>query len=389
MFQDINQICENDRAEKLRLLQAQEEHIKDKKEEFGLDFMTPESCGLEQPTDGIAKGIISTHKDFGRIAEAIQAGKPWAVVSGINPSGPLHLGHLALFKENLELQKIGAELFIPISNDESFLFDKAPSLETAEKIAWEDVIPDIIALGFDPEKTHIYVDSDFPSIYTFALYISKHFSLNQIKGVFGFTDDSSPAYTFYMGGIQMAHILMPQLPEYGGVRPTIVPVGIDQHPYIQISRRFARRAGMIPPAELNLKFLPSLAGPEHKMSASAKNTCIYVTDTIDEVKEKIKTAYTGGSPMLKYQKEHGGIPEVCSIYGIMLYHMLDKTEADQIAESCRKGEKTCRECKEQCLTGLETMLKEHQEKRKAARALIDKFLLKQPIKSFRSCRIGA
>ncbi len=383
---NIDEICRKDREEKLRILEEQKLHIKEKKEEFGLEYMSVEACGLEQPTEGILKGIISTHKDFGLIAEAVKNNKPWAVVSGINPSGPLHLGHLALFKENLALQKLGAELFIPISNDESFLFDKAPSLEEAEKIAWESVIPSIIALGFDPAKTHIYVDSDYPSIYTFAFQISKNFSLNHIKGVFGFTDDSSPAYTFYMGGIQMAHILLPQLPEFGGPRPTVVPVGIDQHPYIQVSRRYAKRKGLVPPSELNLKFLPSLAGPQSKMSASAQNTCIYVTDSIDEVKQKIKTAYTGGSPVLKFQQEHGGIPDVCSIYGILLYHILDKQEADKLYTNCTSGSQKCKDCKEMSLAGLEKLLAQHKQGMEKASGVIEDYLLKEPITSFRSKR---
>ncbi len=381
---DLTKLCEDDRSEKLSLRKANEDNLAAKMKEFGLEPLSKDNCGLANATPGILKGIFPAHKDFGNVSESIRENKPWAVVSGINPSGPLHLGHLALFRENLALQKLGADVFIPVSNDESFLFDKAPSLEKAEEIAFKSVIPSVIAMGFNPAKTHIFVDSDFPSIYTFAIHIAKHFTLNHVKGVFGFTDEVSPAYGFYMGGVQMAHILMPQLPEFGGVRPVVVPVGIDQHPYIQVSRRVARKLNLTPPSELILKFMPSLAGPEHvKMSASYQNTAIYVTDTPDSAVKKIKTAYTGGSPVLKYQQENGGIPEVCSVFGVLQYHLLDADESSSIALRCKEGLQKCKECKEAASEGIAAMLQEHQKAFNEALNNIEDFMIKTPIKSFR------
>ncbi|MDQ7824302.1 MAG: tryptophan--tRNA ligase [Candidatus Eremiobacteraeota bacterium] len=375
------ELCDKDRSEKLEILREQEDHLKAKREEFGLEPIDDIIKSLPEATPSMKKGIIFSHKDFQGIVEAIKAGKPWAVVSGINPSGPLHLGHLALFKENLALQKLGAELFIPISEDESYVFDKAPSLAKARFNAYEHVIPSIIALGFDPRKTHIFTGADYPSIYSFALHIARHFSLNQIKGVFGFSDDINAGVVFYMGGVQMAHILLPQLEEFGGPKPTVVPVGIDQHPYIQVSRRYARKAGMFPPGELNLRFLPSLGGPRTKMAASDRSTCIYVTDEVKEVKQKIKTAYTGGSPVLKYQQQHGGVPDVCSVFGMILFHVLDGEAAGALRQRCLGGEQMCRDCKAIATEGIEKVLLEHQEALKQARPRIGEFMMKTPLRS--------
>jgi tryptophanyl-tRNA synthetase len=377
----IEELCEKDRAEKLSILKEQQEHIRAKIQEFGLETMDELKKKMPRSTPSIEKGIIYAHKDFGMIVEAIATRKPWAVVSGINPSGPLHLGHLALFKENRALQELGAEIFIPISEDESFVFEKAKSLSRARFNAYEYVIPSIVALGFDPERTHIFTGSDYPFIYNFAIHIARHFSLNQIKGVFGFNDDINAGVVFYMGGVQMAHILLPQLQEFGGPKPTVVPVGIDQHPYIQVSRRFARRAGMIPPAEINLRFLPSLGGPASKMSASDKSTCIYVTDSVAEAKAKIKTAYTGGSPLWKYQQERGGIADVCSIFGILQFHMTDASRAMEIYEACVSGRQKCSDCKKLAMEGIEEILPSHQEAMEKAKGSMDAFMLKKPLRS--------
>jgi len=377
----MEELCEQDRATKLALLKEEQDHIREKMEEFGLESLDEAKKALPKLTPYMERGIVYSHKDFGVIVDAIKTGKPWAVVSGINPSGPLHLGHLALFKENRALQELGAEVFIPISEEESFVFGKADSLRTAREFAYGSVIPSIIALGFDPERTHIFLGSDYPSIYSFAIYIAQHFTLNQIKGVFGFTDDINAGVVYYMGGVQMAHILLPQLEEFGGPKPTVVPVGIDQHPYIQVSRRFARRVDYIPPAEINMRFLPSLGGPGSKMSASDRSTCIYVTDSPEDVEKKIKTAYTGGSPVMKFQKEHGGIPEVCSICGILQYHVLGTEESEAVRERCRKGEQMCRDCKKMVIDGLAEILPAHQKGMEDARDKIDQFLLRKPIRS--------
>lgn len=377
----MEELCEQDRTTKLSLLRQDEDHIKEKMEEFGLESLEEVKKALPRLTPYMERDIVYSHKDFGIIAESIKTGKPWAVVSGINPSGPLHLGHLALFKENRALQELGAEVFIPISEEESFVFGKAESLKTARENAYKYVIPSIIALGYDPEKTHLLLGSDYPSIYSFAIYIAQHFTLNQIKGVFGFTDDINAGVVFYMGGVQMAHILLPQLEEFGGPKPTVVPVGIDQHPYIQVSRRFARRVNFIPPAEINMRFLPSLGGPGSKMSASEGSTCIYVTDSVEDAHKKIKTAYTGGSPVLKFQQEHGGIPGVCSIFGILQYHVLDSAEAKAVKERCLAGEQMCRDCKKLAADGVAEILPAHQEAMKAAEDNMDRFLLKKPIRS--------
>lgn len=378
---ELLELCEKDRAEKLAILKEDEDHINAKLTEFGLESIDTVRSMLPRLTPYMEKGITYAHKDFQSIAKAIAEQKPWAVVSGINPSGPLHLGHLALFRENLALQELGAEIFIPISDDESYVFDKAASLKAARENAYKHVVPSLVALGFKPEKTHIFIGSDFPSIYPFAIHIAKNFSLNHIKGVFGFTDDANAGVIFYMGGIQMAHILLPQLDEFGGPKPTVVPVGIDQHPYIQISRRYARRANLIPPAELDIRFLPGLGGPKAKMSASDKSSCIYVTDSVAEAKKKIKTAYTGGSPLLKYQQEHGGIPGVCAICGILNFHVLDSEKASVVKSECLSGRHLCKDCKKMAMDAVEELLTVHQDSMKKARELQDSFFIKTPIRS--------
>ena len=136
------------------------------------------------PSKLMRQGITFAHRDLESVAEAMSKNQPWAVVSGLNPSGPLHFGHKQVFDDLLWFQEQGAEVYIPITNDESYLVGKAETLAQSRRIAHEVVIPSIVAMGFNSQKTHIFVDSDYKDIYNVAIDISKDLSLNRVFGVF-------------------------------------------------------------------------------------------------------------------------------------------------------------------------------------------------------------
>src|SRR3989344_9562496 len=296
------------------------------------------------PSKLMRQGITFAHRDLESVAEAMSKNQPWAVVSGLNPSGPLHFGHKQVFDELLWLQQQGADVYIPITNDESYVVDKAKSLGESRRIAYEQVIPSILAMGFSSEKTHIFVDSDYLDIYNFAMDLSKHLSLNRVFGVFGFGQDEegeNPGTIFYRGAVQLAQILLPQLEEFGGPKPTLIPVGVDQYPYILLARDIARKKGMIPPSAIFTKFTHGLDG-QGKMSSSRPPSSIFLTDEPKAAQNRIRGAYTGGSVLADFQREHGGVPGVCPIYTLRTYHF---EEDNKVWEQCSGGEILCGQCK--------------------------------------------
>ncbi len=383
MKRSVMELANKEYKEKSKLAQKEEKYYRDKKKEFGLKTLERFMKYFPDSSSNMKKGITFAHKDIEIIAKAIANNKPWAVVSGLNPSGPLHFGHKAIFDELLWMQKHGADVYIPITNDESFVVGKTESLAQSRKIAYEEVIPSIIAMGFNPKKTHIFVDSDYPDIYNIAMDLANKTTLNKAFKIFGFDQTEkgeNPGTLFYRSAVQIAQILLPQYPEFGGPKPTVVPVGIDQHPYISLSRDVAEKKGFIPPAELITKFLPSMRGPK-KMSASIKGSSIYLTDSIKVAKEKIEKAYTGGSVSAKFQKEHGGIPEICSVFQLLKYHFLNEKEADELYQKYKKGQILNKELKKIAKDYIVKYLRKHQLKRKKAKKKINKFLLKKQVKS--------
>lgn len=378
---EIEDLADADYNMKLEMKKKEEKYYKEKAAEVGLKSVDRLLKYLPEPSKYMKRGITFAHKDFEVIAKAIADNQPFTVVSGLSPTGPLHFGHKVIFEELLWFQKLGADIFIPVTNDEAHVVGKLISLKEARKCAYEQVIPSIIAFGFDPKKTKIFVDSDYKDIYNVAMHFSNSLNLSRIKGVFGFEDKDNVGTLFYRGAVQLAQILLPQLEEFGGPKPTIVPVGIDQHPYILLSREIAEKRKLIPPASVYIRFLNSLKGPQHKMSASDPQSCIYLTDSPKVAEDKIKNAFTGGNTLAKRQKEIGGIPEVCSLYSLINYHFSDENEIKSLYENCSKGKIMCGDCKKKATTLVTNYLKEHQTKMKESKERINEFLLKTPIES--------
>ncbi|MBE7558339.1 tryptophan--tRNA ligase [bacterium] len=381
MHQDHEAASRRDHAEKLAIAERERAYYEERMMTFGL---SPISTFIERAPAAsyrMRRGITYGHKDMEKIADCIRAGKPWAVLSGINPSGPLHFGHKAVFDEIRWLQTQGADVFIPLSDDESYIFNKVATRGQARRFAYDTVIPTLIALGFEPGKTFIFLDSDYTSIYNFAIQLSTKVTWNNLKGVFGFEVGANAGAIFYQGAIQLAHILFPQLPEFGGPRPTVVPVGIDQHPYILLSRDVADKMDMVPPGEMCTKFLYSLQGPEKKMSASLPNTCIFLDDAPEVAEAKIKSAYTGGLPLARVQRELGGVPDICPVFQLLNYHFLSDEESAQLYRDYREGRLLSTELKALAIRHVKTWLAEHREKREEARKRIDEYLVKTPITS--------
>ncbi|MBP9817633.1 tryptophan--tRNA ligase [Candidatus Shapirobacteria bacterium] len=336
---------------------------------------------LELQPPHFRRNIAIAHLDLESIIEKIAKRQEFVVVSGLNPSSPLHLGHKALFDLLLNLQKLGGRLFIPLTNDESLVDGKIGSLAQSRQIARTSILPDIIKFGFDSSKTHIFIDSEYPQLYNFAMYLSQHVSFNQLRQVFGDDSLTTPGQIFYRGVVQMAQILLPQLPEFGGPKVTLIPVGIDQHPYILLARDVAKKIGMTPPSELVIRFLPSLLGPDDKMSASKPNTAIYLSDSSDDIRRKISRAYTGAVSALDVYQELGGIPDICSVFSLLNFHHPDDKFIKNIKSRYLHGQITMSELKEITTIFVCELIEAHQSKQKNKESNLDKFILSTPLSS--------
>ncbi|XP_006811976.1 tryptophan--tRNA ligase, cytoplasmic-like, partial [Saccoglossus kowalevskii] len=181
-------------------------------------------------------------------------------------------------------------LVIQLTDDEKFLW-KDLTVEKANELAYENA-KDIIALGFDVNKTFIFSDIDYigssTEFYRNMLKIQKCVTFNQVKGIFGF-GDSDCIGKISFPAIQAAPSFSNSFPHIFGSRSDIhclIPCAIDQDPYFRMTRDVAPRLGYPKPALLHSQFFPALQGAQTKMSASDPNSSIFLTDTDKKIKTK-------------------------------------------------------------------------------------------------------
>ncbi|ALU11330.1 tryptophanyl-tRNA synthetase [Ignicoccus islandicus DSM 13165] len=314
-------------------------------------------------------GYIFAHRDFDKLIAQWKKGEKFAILTGRGPSNALHLGHLLIFEFVKWLQDtFKVPVFIPLSDDEKYVFRKVNTLKDSLYYAYDNAL-DIAALGFDERDTNFFISSKLLDVYQLAITLSRHVTLNEVKAVFGFSDSDNPGKYFY-SCIQAAHILYPTWKK--GFR-SLVPIAIDQDPYIRLSRDIAERIKLPKPAAIHSKYLPGLTG--EPMSASKPETAIFIDDDPYQIKSKIWRALTGGQPTIKEQREKGGNPDKCIVFKWLETFVLTPHEALEWKEKCRSGQILCGECKRKLFEGLARKLYEHHKSKLKVISKAEKYFI--------------
>lgn len=307
----------------------------------------------------LKRNYFYAHREFEKWLESFLENKNVSIVTGRGPSNFMHIGHIVVFYFVKWLQeRTRAYLFIPFSDDEKYLVKDKDFKEIREHTISNLI--NILAIGFDKKKTRIFIDTEEPIIYSLSILFSKNLNLNTIKSVFG-EDFKNIGWLFYPA-VQVAHILLPQI--IYGPHETVVPVGIDQDPYLRVSRDLAIKYELLKPKTILSKFFPSLEDPFGKMSSS-KDKLISLDDSFEEIKRKIrKHAFSGGRKTIEEHKKLGGIPEI-DVSFLYLYYFFEEDDKKirEIEERYRSGELLTKELKEYASEKIWEFLKEFQEKK--------------------------
>ncbi len=314
-----------------------------------------------EPSVYMRRGIIFGHRDFDRVLEAKIRGEPVAVLTGFMPSGRFHFGHKMTVEQLVYLQRNGFKVFVALADAEAFMVRRMPR-EEAIRIAVEEYVANMIALGLDPKKTEFYFQSNRGTPYYRLIQLAAgKVTMAEMEAIYG--EVSPPKMMAAL--TQVADILHVQLEEYGGYRHVVVPVGADQDPHLRLTRDIADRLrGVVDlerPASTYHKLQPGLDGK--KMSSSRPESTIFLTDDVDVARAKLLKALTGGRATAEEQRRLGGVPEVCSVYHMDLYHLMPgDDEVQRIYGDCRAGRILCGECKLIAWEKLERFLEEHRRR---------------------------
>ncbi len=313
-----------------------------------------------EPSAFMRRGIIFGHRDLDRALEAWKAGEPVAVVTGFMPSGRFHFGHMLTGLQLVFYQRLGFKVFVCLADAEAYAVRHIPRKD-AVRIGVEEYVANLLALGLDPSTAEFYFQTSrgLPYHELIQLFSSK-VTYNEMEAIYG---ELTPG-KIVSALTQVADILHPMLPEYGGHRYVVVPVGADQDPHIRLARDVASRMAseveyFTPPAATYHKLIRGLDGG--KMSSSRPEFTIFLTDPVGDAIRKLRASVTGGRNTAEEQRRLGGEPDKCPVFDQYAYYLVpDDSELESIERRCKSGALLCGECKAFGSERLKSFLETHQ-----------------------------
>jgi tryptophanyl-tRNA synthetase len=348
--------------------------------EFGIKKLTSSDLERIRKIAGevhpyLKRDIFFAHRDLKWCLDEYEKGNKFFLYTGCGPSGPIHLGHLGTWRFTKWLQdKFDVELWFQFTDDEKFLF-KNKSYEEIQQWTYENML-DVIALGFNPKKTHFIIDTKHANImYPEAIKVAKKITFSTIKSAFGFKDSNNIGSIFYTA-MQTVPVFLSNVIRKEK-RPCLIPLGVDQDPHFRISRDVVEKLGFHKPAIIHAKFMPPLTGIEGKMSTSDELKAILTTDNPKTVKKKInKYAFSGGQITAKEHRKKGGNTKIDISYQWLRYFEFDDKKLNKIKKDYESGKLLSGEIKGILIEKINSFLAEHQKRRGKAKKQLDKFIYK-------------
>ena len=192
---------------------------------------------LPAPTKLHRRGIVFAHRDLDVILGAHQRKESFGVLTGLMPSGRMHLGHSMVIEQVRYYQEMGADVTIAVADLESQA-TRGISLAAGKESARKDYVANYAALGLLSDSTEVYFQSQRSAVQRLGFQLGKRTNLNEFESIYGFSGETNLAHV-QAPMVQVGDILHPQLDEYGGLRPIVVPVGVDQDPHLRLTRGLA------------------------------------------------------------------------------------------------------------------------------------------------------
>ena len=290
------------------------------------------------------------------------------ILTGIRPTGKLHLGHYLGAVQNWVKLQDNYNTFVEIADVQAL----TDNFENPEKVRTNvrELTLGLLSAGIDPKKATIFIQSQIPEIAELTIYYSNLVTMARLyrnptvkteiaqkKALFG-NDGESVTYGFVGYPVSQAA----DITIFEG---ECVPVGEDQLPLIEQTREIVRKFNSIygetlvepQPLLSEHKRIKGLDGNE-KMGKSLGNA-INLDDSEEEISKKIMNAVTDPN---KIRKDDPANPEVCMVY---YYHKLvNRDNLETVCHECKNGSRGCVNCKKELINNMVEYLKPIRERRK-------------------------
>lgn len=268
------------------------------------------------------------------------------ILSGMRPSGKLHLGNMVGALGTWVKLQDEYECFYMVADWHALTTDYPDTSQLQNNI--KDMVIDWLACGMDPEKSVIFRQSQVKEHSELFLLLSMVVPLGWLE--------RCPTYKE-----QLSEIKDRDLSTYGFIgypvlqasdiiiyKANTVPVGEDQLPHLELTREIVRRfnnfykykeKNIFPEPEAYLSTAPRLPGIDGRKMSKSYNNCIYLSEDAKTVENKVKQMFTDPQKIRKNDKGH---PDGCVVFA---FHKVYSNNFQEIEKDCREGKIGCVDCK--------------------------------------------
>src|SRR5580658_783191 len=288
------------------------------------------------------------------------------VLSGMRPTGKLHLGNYVGALENWVRMQDQYECLFCVVDWHALTTDYADTSRVKENSL--EVAFDWLAAGLDPEKSVLFIQSHVPAHAELHLLLSMITPLGWLERVPTYKEQRDNIKDKDLGTYGFLGYPVLQAADILLYKADVVPVGEDQVAHVELTREIARRfngfygkrGDVFPEPQSLLTPAPKLPGTDgRKMSKSYGNT-ILLTDPEPVVRQKLKTMVTDPA---RVRRSDPGNPDVCPV-GDLHKIFSDRATMDKVNVGCRSAGIGCIECKSWAADALVQLLSPMQERRK-------------------------
>ncbi|WP_165176293.1 tryptophan--tRNA ligase [Desulfovibrio sp. ZJ369] len=285
-------------------------------------------------------------------------------VSGMRPTGPLHLGHyFGVLKNWIALQE-REEAYFFVADWHALTSDYADPSRIRHNIA--EMVKDWVAAGLDPQKCVIFRQSAVKEHGELSLLLSMITPVSWLERNPTYKEQQQQITNKDLGNagflcypvLMAADILM--------YRPHGVPVGEDQLPHLELTREIARRFNgfygpFFPEPQAMLTPAAKCPGLDGRKMSKSYNNGIFLSDSFADIEPKVRGMFTDPA---RLRKSDPGNPDVCNLFP---YHVLltGPEQRAEIRRGCASAQLGCVECKKIFLKNLEAFLGPLRERRAA------------------------
>jgi len=284
------------------------------------------------------------------------------ILSGMRPTGPLHLGNLHGALSNwIDIQDT-YDCFYFIADWHALTSDYEDPSTISDHT--KNMMLDWLSAGLSPEKSTLFIQSYIKEHAELFLILSMITPVPWLERNPTYKDqiiqlDNKDLSTYGFLGypvLQAADIIM--------YKANGVPVGVDQVPHVEITREIARRfnylyGNVFPEPDAVLTQTPKILGFDRRKMSKSYNNAIYLSDTRDDISSKVSMMITDPD---RARKNDPGNPEICNVFSFHQMYSTEDTSKD-INDHCRKALIGCVECKKIMAENLIKFLEPIREKR--------------------------